>query len=63
MAGRASYSLGYVDGVAFAVIAPILMVFAPLGAKAAAKSSDTLLKWIYVALLAFISVYMAFETF
>ncbi|MEM9729427.1 MAG: sulfite exporter TauE/SafE family protein [Myxococcota bacterium] len=60
--GRSPYAIGFVDGLSFGVIAPIVMVFAPLGAKAAAKAPDLVLKWTYVALLAGISVYMSVRT-
>ncbi|TWU21957.1 sulfite exporter TauE/SafE family protein [Bythopirellula polymerisocia] len=61
--GLAPYSLGYINGIAFAVIAPLVMAIAPLGSKTASKAPERLLKWIYVALLATISCYMAYRTF
>ncbi|MGB5810583.1 MAG: sulfite exporter TauE/SafE family protein [Polyangiales bacterium] len=63
VAGRTSYSIGYVDGMALAVIGPIVMLTAPLGAKAASGASEMLLKWVYVALLGGIAAYMAVRTF
>lgn len=61
--GRPPHSLGYVDGLAFAVVAPIVMVIAPLGARTASRTSETALKWIYVALLLGIAAYMATRVF
>lgn len=63
VAGRSKYAIGYVDGLAFGIIAPIVIVVAPFGAKAAAKAPDVLLKWIYVGLLGAIATYMAIQTF
>lgn len=61
--GRTPYSFGYVDGLAFVIIAPIVMVVAPLGSKTASRMPETTLKWIYVALLVGIAAYMAMQTF
>ena len=61
--GRGPFSLGYVDGLAFLVITPFLIIFAPLGAKTATKLRERTLKWSYVALLAVLSAYMAYKTF
>ncbi|MEM7434754.1 MAG: sulfite exporter TauE/SafE family protein [Myxococcota bacterium] len=61
--GRAPFSLGYVDGVAFLVMTPILMFMAPRGASAATRASEVVLKWIYVGLLFGVAVYMAIRTF
>ncbi|MEM7137367.1 MAG: sulfite exporter TauE/SafE family protein [Myxococcota bacterium] len=63
VAGRAPFSFGYVDGVAFAVMTPILMFLAPRGASVATRASEVVLKWIYVGLLFGVAVYMAIRTF
>lgn len=61
--GLAKFSLGYINLLAFVMIAPLVMTFAPLGSKVASKAPDRELKWIYVALLVVISSYMAYRTF
>ena len=61
--GRAPFSLGYVNGLAFLVVAPLMLLLAPLGARAATRAPDRVLKWIYVALLAAIAIDMAYMTF
>ncbi len=61
--GLADYSLGYINLIAFIVIAPIVMAIAPLGSKVASKAPERVLKWMYVGLLGAISCYMAARTF
>jgi uncharacterized membrane protein YfcA len=61
VAGRPYSSIGYVDFVVFIVVMPVVMVLAPLGAKAAHALDRTLLKRVYSVFLVLMSLYMLSE--
>ncbi len=47
IAGRAPWSLGYVDVVAVAVMLPAILVSAPLGVKLASRLGERLLRRLF----------------
>ncbi len=56
-------SIGYVSLPAFIIIVPFVMFTSPLGAATASKLDKQKLKWIYIAFLAVIAVYMTTKMF
>lgn len=63
MHGRPPHSIGYVSISAFVLLTPCMMIFSPLGSKAANALPDNLLNRIYIGFLAVMTIYMAYQTF
>ncbi|MCH9769627.1 MAG: sulfite exporter TauE/SafE family protein [Gammaproteobacteria bacterium] len=62
LSGRPVYSLGYVNGMAFIIIAPVVMLLAPQGAKMAHRLKESTIKHLYAGLLFIIALYMTAMT-
>lgn len=63
MPGRAPYSLGFVNILAFVIVLPFVIFFAPYGVKAANKMNKKLLKRIYAVFLLLVAFYMTAQIF
>ena len=61
--GRAPYSFGFVNILAFVLMAPILMFMAPHGVRMANKLSKRKLQWVYAVFLLVVAAYMTFLVF
>lgn len=61
--GRSPYSLGFVNIIAFIIIAPVVILFSPYGVRTANKIDRQKLQKIYSAFLLVMAVYMTFEVF
>lgn len=62
-AGRSAWSLGYVDGLAFLVMLPAILISAPRGVKLANRLSETRLRIIFGIFLLGISADMLWRSF
>lgn len=63
VAGRPPHSLGYVSVSAFLILAPCMMIFAPLGSRSANRLAEGTLDRVYTAFLAGMTLYMAYQTY
>ena len=61
--GRPPPSLGYVGITPFLIIAPCMLICAPLGARSANVLPEKLLNRVYVLFLAGMTIYMSYQTY
>jgi len=61
--GTPAYSLGYVDGLAFAIMTPIVLIAAPLGVRVANRLPKKTLKRVFGGFLLIVALDMARDVF
>ena len=63
VSGRAPYSLGFVNIIAFVLMTPVLIFISPHGVAMANRVSRTVLQWLYAGFLLLVAVYMTYLVF
>lgn len=58
-----AFSFGYLNWFAFVCLAPTTFLMAPVGVMVSNKVSDRCLKWLYVAFLLVVTVYVFYKTY
>jgi len=61
--GRAPYSLGFVNGVAFVIVLPFVIFFSPYGVRMANRMKKIKLKRVYAVFLLLVAFYMTAQIF
>lgn len=63
VAGRTPYSLGFVNVVAFIIVAPVVLFCSPYGVRQANAMDKNKLHRLYAGFLLILAIYMTFEIF
>ena len=63
VSGRAPYSLGFVNIIAFVLMTPVLVFISPHGVAMANRLPRVTLQWLYAGFLLLVAVYMTYLVF